>query len=592
MKKANIFIWFGFALSIFIHLVLLNVAVELYLKWDFLSDIGEAKLFEVQQVHSEPESKIKIGRSEWSVEKLIDITRPVQEGEQPLQNMEELERALAEEALKKQIDLGKDELEDLISLLTVKPEELRKELESPAETADVMQEVMVIEEELLEEEIEPSRRAIASNLPRGYAQSDFITLSGAATPTGEISSTADYPVDEQSELEQIRRKAFSATVQPLPPSKSTPPETTKTPPQKIEESEIPAIAGAAEEDLEKIRKYPALDDLLKVGLYTYQPPDESDGFFMVVIEPRKQRKTFEVIPKDIVFVVDSSRSILQRKLKRYKTGLKQCLKGLNEADRFTIIEFKNYVNLFSENLVPVTEEQIRRGSVFIEKMTSSGETDIYQSFAELIAERPSVNRPYIILLISDGRATTGLVKNREIINKISFLNSNKSSIYTFAGGQRTNRYLLDLLAYRNKGESGFEPNFSQIEESLYRFYKRIRYPLLINLRYNMVGIDQSEVYPKQLPDFFYNSKLVIVGRYGGQEEFCMQILGQVCGVTKEFIFKKKFALSDGIDPEVARLWAFNKIYHLIGYIASEGESPEIIDQIQQLSQKYNVRSPY
>jgi len=592
MTKARLFIALGFAISIFAHLILINIALELYMKWDFLSAAGESKLFAVQQVQPQAAPTIKLGRSEWSVEDLVNLARSADEKEQAIQNTRELEQLLAQQGLGQDIEIPEEELEELISLIAVDAEELEEELLEPKETTNLAQEVLAIEEELFDDDIKSSLRRMPGNIDRGFAQSDFITIAGSAAPTGEVLSEPGSPFTEKEEMAQLKREASSTDPKPSAPSVIGRQKSPRTTVQSIEEVEIPRIVSSVDEDVEKIRKYPSLDDLLRARLYTYQDPDESQGFFMVVIEPRKDREKFEVIPKDIVFVIDSSRSILQHKLDRYLNGLKQCLKELNQGDRFNIIEFKDYLKRYSEKLVFADEKHIRRAARFIDKMISIGETDIYRSFSDLVLDRPSEQRPYIIFFISDGRATAGLMDNRKIINRISAINANRCAIYTFAGGMRINRYLLDMLAYRNKGNAGFEAEFSQIDKSLQKFYHQVRYPLLINLRYRLTGINEQEIYPKALPDFFYHSKLVLVGRYSPDQEFSMQILGQVGSRTKEFIFKKKFSESDDADPEVARVWAFKKIYYLIGRMAVEGQSPDIIEQIQRLAQKYNVRSPY
>jgi uncharacterized protein YegL len=592
MRKTTILLAIGFATSVLFHLVLLNVAIELYLKLDVFSSTSEARLFDVQQLTVESEPIITLGRSQWTVEDLIELNRAATQEETPLQTVEDMKKLLAEKGLYESMTGGEEDLADLVELITQQPEKLVEELTIPAESTPVTQEILAIEEGLFEEEIDFYRRPVKSS-GRGYAKSDFIRIAGDAEPTGMIANAKNFPTTEEEELVLIMRESAPPDQGPEQAAGDGP--TTPTPePKEIEEVEIPEILRdtTIEENIETIRKYPSLDDLLHAKLFTYSLPDEEKGFFMVVIEPKRDREKFEVIPKDIVFVIDSSKSIIQPKLDRYISGIQNCLKNLNEFDRFNIIEFKDYINRLSPEMLPASQTNIQLGSKFLSAMVSASETDIYRSLSNLVLSRPSKHRPYIIMLVTDGRPTAGIVDNRAIINQISAINNDMCAIYSFAGGRRINKYLLDLLSYRNKGQSRFQPKFTQIEESLEDFYKEMRYPLLINLRYNLAGIDKLEIYPKVLPDFYYNSKLVIAGRYDKQAEFSLQILGQVGGKTKEFILKKRFTKSDGSDPNVARVWAFNKIYHMVGRMAVEGRTSHIIDQIRTISKKYNVRSPY
>jgi len=327
-------------------------------------------------------------------------------------------------------------------------------------------------------------------------------------------------------------------------------------------------------------------------MFTYHARGEPDGYFMVMIEPRRGRSEFDIIGKDIVFVVDSSSSIRPTKLASYAEGLQRCVKALNPKDRFDLIEFKTTVRRMGDRLVPATKKRVRTAGYFLDSLVSSGNTDVYQAVQGLVGVRPDPDRPYIIFLVTDGRANRGVVENRNIINKVAEINRDRAAIYSFAGGTKLNEYLLDLLSYRNKGESRFERRSRDIPDSLYGFYQEVRDPILLNLRYQMGALDTAQVYPKVLPDFFLKSRVTVCGRYRDEKEFSVQLLGEVNGTTKEFIFKQSFDRPDNGNAVVARQWAFHKIYHLIGQMVAHGEDPATIAEIRALGTKHGIQTPY
>ena len=46
------------------------------------------------------------------------------------------------------------------------------------------------------------------------------------------------------------------------------------------------------------------------------------------------------------------------------------------------------------------------------------------------------------------------------------------------------------------------------------------------------------------------------------------------------------------DDRIARYWARERIYHLIGEVCRLGEKPELLSQIHHLSRKYDIQTSY
>jgi len=347
------------------------------------------------------------------------------------------------------------------------------------------------------------------------------------------------------------------------------------------------------EEYERIRRYLPLDDLLTVSLSTYHRPGETKGYFELVVEPKRDKRDFRIIPKDIIFVMDTSKSITQKKLRSYVEGAKLCLRALGTQDRFNVVEFKGYTRKLAEqDVVPASPEMIARAGVFLSGLVSEGKTDMYKALTELVTSEPSPGRPRIILLVSDGRPQAQVWHDREIINEVTKLNSLKTSIFSFAGGEEINTYLLDLISYRNKGARMFEVNNKRIADSLFGFYRQFSSPILTTPRFNFGSLDSTEVYPKILPDLYLHSKLEMFGRFESEEEFSMQLLGEADGQTKEYVLQQKLTGKDNGDKTVARQWAFRKTYYLVGQMVQRGESEQILSLIRKLSADYNVETSY
>lgn len=362
----------------------------------------------------------------------------------------------------------------------------------------------------------------------------------------------------------------------------------------LERSEIVAppepVMRAVRE--EQQTKYAFMDDLLDIRLETYQPPGEELGYFRLRISP-KEGQAIESLPKDVTFIIDASKSISQRKLDVSVRGVGRIIASLQPQDYFNVVVFRDTPSLFQSAHVPGTEENKAAAQAYIKGLESRGETDVYKAIEPVIGMDPRPGVPGILFLVSDGRPTTGMRDSRTIINGLT-ADNRRNTVFAFGGGKTVNRYLLDLIAYRNKGESYVVNDIESIEKNLPRFFERIREPLLVDLQADYGRIDKSSVYPSSIPDFYRGRSVTVCGRFdpARDREFVMRLAGRAGDKKKEVIFRADLSVAQSGDREIARDWAFAKCYHLIGEISRQGEQAELIGQLRELSRTYGFKTSY
>jgi hypothetical protein len=201
-------------------------------------------------------------------------------------------------------------------------------------------------------------------------------------------------------------------------------------------------------------------------------------------------------------------------------------------------------------------------------------------------------KPSYRILLSDGFATQGVTNSRQVINQISDANNGRIGIFAFSGGTSISRYLLDFISYKNRGWGHYTPRDYWISKELARMYDKIRDPLLLNLRYNVSGISEKEIYPKILPDFFKGSEFVVYGNYVEEDKLVVRLLGDVQGETKEFSVKASLKNAGAGDKTIAYQWAFHKVYHLIGELRHNEKNEELLKSIDELCARFGIETPY
>ena len=350
----------------------------------------------------------------------------------------------------------------------------------------------------------------------------------------------------------------------------------------------PVVAAVRKEN-----PYEFMDDLLDIKIDTYVPEGSQKGFFKLQIVP-KEGANVVTLPKDVTFVIDASNSIIQYKLNGTAKGAKSMVGMLRPEDHFNIVVFRDSPTKFQPASVTATPENKEAAYRFLSNLESRGQTDVYGAMRSVIETAPRTGIPGVVVFLSDGRPTTGLRDARTIINEVTAENNERNSIFAYGAGNTVDRYLLDLLAYRNKGEARVIPSLDNVDRELAGFFSRLSDPILADPRADYGQIDDTDVFPKEIPDFYKGRAVTVYGRYDpkNMREFSVRLTGMAQAKKKEVIFKADLKNAQKGDAEIARNWAFERIYFLIGEICRAGEKPELLNELRELSRTYNIKTSY
>lgn len=325
-----------------------------------------------------------------------------------------------------------------------------------------------------------------------------------------------------------------------------------------------------------------------INLLTYKEKDK-DGFFTLLLTPKLEEET-KAIPKDITFVLDISGSMAGTKIEQVKDALRFCLNSLNPNDRFSIIAFNDAINIFAKELVKTSRK--KEAINFVDALIARGGTDIDRALSEALSLKRDDARPYLILFLTDGVPTSGETNYATIINNIKAENKINARIFVFGVGNDVNTYLLDNISQKNGGVSEYVAPDENIEIKVSSLYQKISTPILTNLEMDFGTIQVSDIYPKELPDVFRGSQLVLLGRYKGSGNTRITLRGKKESKEKVYFYDAEFP-SEAIQHDfIPRIWATRKVGYLLDEIRLHGENKELIEEIVNLSKEYGIMTPY
>jgi len=338
--------------------------------------------------------------------------------------------------------------------------------------------------------------------------------------------------------------------------------------------------------------YTITDSEIGVNLMTYKPAGE-DGYFLLLASPGLGTRKVQVMPKDVVFVLDTSGSMAGAKLDQAKKALLFCVENLNESDRFEILRFSTEVEPLFDKLTEVSKDNRARARSFIEGLKPLGGTAIDDALRKALALRPSdKTRPYVIIFLTDGRPTIGETDENKIVKNATSAATGVTRIFCFGIGTDVNTHLLDRITEETKAFSQYVLPEEDLEVKVSSFFTKIKEPVLADTRLQFTGnIRTSKMYPSPLPDLFNGEQLIVAGRYTGKGSSAVIIEGNVAGEPRRFSFDVEFGETTEHDF-IPRLWATRRVGYLLDEIRLRGETKELKDEVTELARQYGIVTPY
>ncbi len=335
-----------------------------------------------------------------------------------------------------------------------------------------------------------------------------------------------------------------------------------------------------------------------VGLtaLTHRPSPGQPGYFLLLVSPRAELSRSQQVPRDMVFVLDTSGSMRQgNRINQARNALKYCLNNLTPGDRFAVLNFATTVNRYADQLQTASKENVESARKWVENLEPTGGTAIDDALRSALEMRTDdTTRTFTVVFFTDGRPTIGETNVEKILQNASKRNTANTRIFTFGVGDDVNASMLDALADSSRAISTYVRETEDIEAKVSGLYSKISNPVLANLKLTVgPGIQLSEIYPPQLPDLFHGSQLVLFGRYTGQGHAALKLTGSVGAENREFVYEMNFADKTAEDKTfVEDLWARRKVGYLLDQIRVNGEKKELVEEVVSLAKRYGITTPY
>ena len=341
--------------------------------------------------------------------------------------------------------------------------------------------------------------------------------------------------------------------------------------------------------------YKAADEKIGATVLSHRGKATEDGYFMVLISPNTAGGAVHVASKDLVVVLDHSGSMAQHgKMEQAKEALRQVLGSLGAEDRFNVVTFCDSVDTIFPKLVPADKEKVSEAVDVLDRLHPTGGTNIDEALTMAMGLFEKDERPGYVLFLTDGLPTVGERKEGAIIKNVRASNEGKVRLFALGVGYDVNVRLIDKLVRTNRGVSDYVKPTESLEVKVSGLYKKIKNPVMIDMKLSFEGVKMRMTYPRELPDLFDGGQVLMVGRYADGASTKLTLTGRLGGKKQTFDYKVVLAKESETKRYrfVERLWAVRRVGFLLDEIQLNGETKEVVDEMVRLSKLYGIMTPY
>lgn len=318
----------------------------------------------------------------------------------------------------------------------------------------------------------------------------------------------------------------------------------------------------------------------RAALFTEKRDDATYTLLMLV---PAAPGTAASLPREIVFVIDTSGSMAGPSITQAREALDLALTRLAPSDRFNIIQFNSVTDALFPDAVPATRANTALAQRYVDRLRATGGTEMAGALRAALdgARHPKVVRQVVFL-------TDGSVGNESQLFSIIRARIGDSRLFTVGIGSAPNAYFMHRAAAYGRGTSVWIGNTAEVRDKMASLLQKLERPALTDIRVQWPDDTAAQVYPSRLPDLYAGEPLVLAARLR-----MLPDVVRISGRRGAAPWSARLALDGGHSGTgMAVLWARRKIAALTDAAAPRTEASALRAEIVATALRYHLVSRY
>lgn len=278
---------------------------------------------------------------------------------------------------------------------------------------------------------------------------------------------------------------------------------------------------------------------------------------LMVMPPEPGETVAGSIPREMIFIIDTSGSMHGVSIEQAKQALRRALDGLKSGDRFNVIEFNSHHNALFPTSVAVDASKIGVAKNFVRSLKANGGTNMQPALEFALRSAPSESYLRQIIFITDGA-----VGNEEGLYQLIDTQLGSARLFTVGIGSAPNSWFMRKAAEAGRGTFTIISALHEVGEKMDRLFRKLEQPQVTNINVQWPGGNVIDIYPSVVPDLYLGEPVTVMVKAAGpfRRGDTVRISGDSIGGTwsRDLVLK-----SDVQSRGVGALWARARIAALL-----------------------------
>lgn len=304
-----------------------------------------------------------------------------------------------------------------------------------------------------------------------------------------------------------------------------------------------------------------------------------DVYAVVLVVPPTAAADVKRLPRETIFVVDTSGSMAGTSMEQAQAALRVGLGTLTDGDAFNVVRFSSDASQLFDGAVPATRANVDRALRWVDGLVADGGTEMHAALQLALDGRKETEKVRQVVFVTDGAVT-----NEEQLFALIRAQLGASRLFTVGIGSAPNSFFMRKAAEYGRGTFTYVGATHEVQAKIGALFGKIESPVLSRVAIDW-GDASVEEHPRRVPDLYAGEPLVVAAKLRAPPT-SIRVDGRLHGAP----WAARVELPAPYEEAgVAKLWAKRKID---GLIDEDGHGEGHRAQVVALALQHHLVTKY
>jgi Ca-activated chloride channel family protein len=311
---------------------------------------------------------------------------------------------------------------------------------------------------------------------------------------------------------------------------------------------------------------------------------EGEHYALVMLLPPAAEATGVSLPREVIYVVDTSGSMAGASIQQARLALDEALAALDAHDRFNVIEFNSTATRLFPRPVAAGHAEVEHARRWVAGLQANGGTEMLKALELALDGDAGQQVVRQVVFVTDGQ-----VGNEDQLFRFIHERLGESRLFTVGIGASPNGHFMTKAAQFGRGTYTYIGSPTEVAEKMGALFRKLERPVLADVAVDWSGRADVEAWPARVPDLYAGEPLVLVARLGPDPRATLRVAGRRDGQG----WNADLPLDAGLaETGIHRLWARKKIGGLMDRLREGGDRDEVRSAVVAVALRHRLVSAY